>query len=103
MYLSELRENGSRRYYKVDEMRKHDLLLLELDSLNKCIEQWISFLDMFAKGKRMSEEYYKKLSAAGVDLPTAADNLAADQRSIDYVKNVIEEYQDKRDQVLARL
>ncbi len=103
MQLSELRENGSRRYYKVNEMRKHDLLLLELDSLNKCIEQWISFLDMFAKGKRMSEEYYKRLSAAGVDLPTAADNLAADQRSIDYVKTVIEEYQDKRDQVLARL
>ncbi len=103
MHLSELRENGSQRYYKVDEMRKHDLLLLELDSLNKCIDQWISFLDMFAKGKRMSEEYYKRLSAGGVDLPTAADNLAADQRSIDYVKSVIEEYQDKRDQVLARL
>ena len=103
MHLSELRENGSRRYYKVDEMRKHDLLLLELDSLNKCIEQWISFLDMFVKGKRMSEGYYKRLSAAGVDLPTAADNLAADQRSIDYVKSVIEEYQDKRYRVLARL
>ena len=103
MHLSELRENGSRRYCKVNEMRKHDLLLLELDSLNKCIEQWISFLDMFAKGKRMSEEYYKKLRASGVDLPTSAENLAADQRSIDYVKNVIEEYQGKRDQVLARL
>ena len=51
----------------------------------------------------MSEEYYKRLSAAGVDLPTAAENLAADQRSIDYVKSVIEEYQGKRDQVLTRL
>ena len=84
-------------------MREHDRLILELDSLNKCIEQWISFLDMFVKGKRMSEEYYKKLRAFGVDLPMSAENLAADQKSIDYVQNVIEGYQAKRDQVLARL
>ena len=84
-------------------MRKHDRLILELDSLNRCIEQWISFLDIFAKGKKISEDYYKRLSESGIDLPRASKNLAADQKSIDYVQNVIEGYQAKRDQVLARL
>ena len=84
-------------------MREHDLLILELDSLNRCIEQWISILDMFAKGKRISADYYKRMSEAGIEFPRASENLAADQKSIDYVKSVIEEYQDKRDRVLARL
>ena len=84
-------------------MRERDLLILELDSLNRCIEQWISILDMFAKGKKISEDYYKRMSEAGIDFPRASENLAADQKSIDYVKNVIEKYQAKRDQVLARL
>ena len=48
-------------------MRKHDRLILELDSLNRCIEQWISFLDMFAEGKKISEDYYKRMSEAGID------------------------------------
>ena len=84
-------------------MREHDLLVLELDSLNRCIEQWISILDMFAKGKRISADYYKRMSEAGIEFPRASENLAADQKSIDYVQNVIEGYQAKRDQVLARL
>ena len=84
-------------------MREHDRLILELDSLNRCIEQWISFLDMFAKGKKISADYYKSLSESGIDLPRASENLDADQKSIDYVRNVIERYQAKRDQVLARL
>lgn len=90
----------------IERSRGQDIELLnsELDSLQGCIVQWISILEMLITGMQITKEYYDKLRSYGIEFPETEERmLKADRACIDMAQGIIKMYQDKEDRIEARL
>ena len=90
----------------IERSREQDIELLnsELDSLQGCIVQWISILEMLITEMQITKEYYDKLRSYDIEFPETEERiLNADRACIDKTQGIIKMYQDKEDRITERL
>ena len=90
----------------IERSREQDIELLnsELDSLQGCIVQWISILEMLITEMQIAKEYYDNLRSYGIEFPETEERiLNADRACIDKTQGIIKTYQDKEDRIIERL
>ena len=81
-----------------------ELLNSDLDSLQCCIVQWISILEMLITEMQITKEYYDKLRSYDIEFPETEERiLNADRACIDKTQGIIKMYQDKEDRITERL
>ncbi len=87
-----------------NEDQEKFLLLCEIDSLDRCIDQWLLILERLTEDKRAAPEYYRSLREVGADnADREAEDMKLTQYEIDQVVDIIKHDQASRSKALTRL